>query len=242
MKPVVRSPAARTSAWAGERGVLTGALLMRTVCENAKEMTRSLANMASNTKTSRAEGASPNGVDENVRYLLWSRPVERGRWEGTVANWAGCGVERARALLRGEMPNPEEVAAISAASGVAEQELAYGRLVEKKDILLENLRHLLGGVEHGAKARIALQIGVHPSTISAWLSGRQRPRGSQLERLARAMGLLDGEDLETRPLFLSLDPVAAEQRRVWMREQIDRLDDRTLAELFPALKRLLESP
>jgi len=181
-----------------------------------------------------------SGVGENVRYLLWSRPVERSRWEGTVANWAGCGVERARALLRGELPKPEELAALSSASGVAEPDLAYGRLVEGRDILLENLRHVFEEQEHGAKARMALQLGVHPGTLSAWLSGRQRPRGAQLERLTRLLGLLDGTELETRPLFLSLDPVAAQQRRAWLKERLDELDDRTLAELFPALKRLLE--
>jgi transcriptional regulator with XRE-family HTH domain len=167
--------------------------------------------------------------------------VERSRWEGTAAGWANCGVERARALLRGELPTQAEVAALSAASEVAEPELTYGRLADGEDILLQNLRHLFRDVEHGAKTRIALQVGVHPSTISAWLSAKQRPRGQQLERLARVMGLPSGAELETRPLFLSLDPVASEQRRAWLRERIDRLEDRTLAELFPALKRLLES-
>jgi len=198
--------------------------------------------MASNTKSSQAGDAIQGAVGENVRYLLWSRPVERGRWEGTVANWAGCELERARALLRGEQARPGELAALSAASGVAEPELAYGRLVEGRDILLENLRHVFQDAEHGAKSQLALRIGVHPATISAWLSGRQRPRGSQLERLARELGLLDGAELETKPLFLSLDPVASQQRRAWLRERINELDDRTLAELFPALKRLLEGP
>lgn len=181
-------------------------------------------------------------VSENVRYLLWTQPVDRARWEGAVAAWADCGVERARALLRGETPRPEEVTALSDASGVAEPELAYGRLVEGRDILLENLRYLFQDVEHGAKTRLALQVGVHPSTISAWLAGRQRPRGPQLDRLARAMGLIEGAELETKPLFLSLDPVATQQRRAWLHEQVDGLDDRVLGELFPALKRLLEKP
>ena len=198
--------------------------------------------MGRNTKYSQSTSEKRPAVSENVRFLLWSGPVERNRWEGTVANWAGCGVERARALLRGEMPKPEEVAALSAASGVGEPELAYGRLVEGRDILLENLRHLFQDAERGAKAEIALKVGVHATTISEWLAGRQRPTGSHLNLLAKAFGLGDGEELASEPLFLSLDPVALQQRRTWLRNQINALDDRTLAELFPALKRLLENP
>ncbi len=191
-------------------------------------------------KYASSESSEKLTTSENVRYLLWRQPVARERWEATTANWAGCGMERARALLRGTMPNPEELANLAAAASVSEPDIAYGRLADARDILLENLRFLFEGFEKGAKKELAMQVGVHPGTISEWLSGRQRPTGKKLDRLARAFGLRDGAQLSTEPVFLSLDPVALQQRRAWVKERIDKLDDRTLTDLFPALKRLLE--
>jgi transcriptional regulator with XRE-family HTH domain len=134
------------------------------------------------------------------------------------------------------------LASLSAATGVAEPELAYGRLVEGTNILEENLSHVFEHAEHGEKGKTAGELGVHRATVSAWLSGRQRPRGAPLDKLAIRLGLRRGEDLETTPLFLSMEPISASQRRAWLHERIDALSDRTLAELFPALKRLLGEP
>ena len=47
-----------------------------------------------------------------------------------------------------------------------------------------------------SRAQLARAAGMHPSTVGQIESGRIEPYPSQLEKLARALGLNGGEDVE----------------------------------------------
>jgi transcriptional regulator with XRE-family HTH domain len=180
----------------------------------------------------------------NLRYLLWRDRVPRSRWVEQLAAWAGCDRRRAETLIDGARATPDEQARIVNAVGVSEEELCFTELVEQSgvNIFSENLRYLMDGLDRGGHRQLAKRLDVHVSTLSKWRSGRQRPRKRQMDALYRFFGLSAVADLLTEPLFLSFVPVSALQRRAWLKARIDTLPPTTLAQLFPALQRLVSEP
>lgn len=177
----------------------------------------------------------------NVRFLLWENSIERRLWPEKVAAWADCDIRRAEEILRGDAPRRGETTRIAKITGIPMHDLVNKDLLAGSDVdvLRENLRHLANGMERGRKRTFASEIGVHPTTISAWLSGKQRPERTNLVEVCRYYHLPTGTDLEKDPLFLSVLPVAETQRKRWLRERIDELDPAALQGLFPALAKLL---
>jgi transcriptional regulator with XRE-family HTH domain len=111
---------------------------------------------------------------------------------------------------------------------------------EHADLLLENLRHLFGSLDHGGKKAVADSLGIDPTTISRWLNGSSKPHSRSLELLARHFGLPANTDLRIAPVFLAFEPLAATERRQWLHSRIDALTQDDLRSLYPALHRLLE--
>jgi transcriptional regulator with XRE-family HTH domain len=181
-------------------------------------------------------------VTENLRFLLWKARVQRREWAAHLASWVGCTLPRARELLEGTSLSTEEQERIAHAAGVAAEDLQFARLLDMAgiDLPLENLRYLLDSVQRGHKGPLATRLGIHPTTISNWYSGRQKPRKARLDRLRHYCGLEPSIDLATESLFLSDAPHSDKARKEWLYEHIELLDADTLRELFPAFQRLLE--
>src|SRR5262245_45226279 len=181
-------------------------------------------------------------VTENLRFLLWRARVPPREWAAHLATWAGCTLPRAQELLQGASLDTEEQTRIAHAARVAEEDLQFARLLDMEgiDIPLENLRYLLDSIQRGHKGPLAISLGIHPTTISNWHSGRQKPRKASLDKLCYYCGLEPSIDLATEPLFLSDIPQSDRARKEWLHEHIEQLDADRLRALFPALQSLLE--
>jgi transcriptional regulator with XRE-family HTH domain len=166
--------------------------------------------------------------------------VDRQQWVSYLANWAGCEQQRAAVLLRDGDLNTDEQDRIAESLSLSDDELRFVNFIEGVDVLLENLRYLLNSLDYGKKRELANQLGVRDTTISNWLSGKHKPRPPVLAKLSAQLAIPSGLDLETDPLFLSLDPIGERAQKIWLYEHIDKLDRHTLQSLFPALKKLLE--
>ena len=177
----------------------------------------------------------------NLRYLLWRSGSGRDYWISEVVGWLGCPSARARSLLTNVIPSQREVDILSDRLGVTSEELRFTGLVDDlgDDLFLENLRHLVDGVEHGEKSMIAKELGIHATSLSRWLGGTHHPDKRYRTLLASYFGLSSESELANTPLFLSLLPVSESDRKRWLRSAIDDLDHRDLNDLFPALFKLL---
>ncbi|MCL4498789.1 MAG: helix-turn-helix domain-containing protein [Chloroflexi bacterium] len=183
-----------------------------------------------------------SNVSVNLRYLLWKKNPDRREWLGQLTVWADCDVRRAEELLRGDRPRKEEIARIAKGAGVSVTDLTTKDLLLTKgdvDILRENLRTLINGLRRGEKGAFAASLGIHATTVSAWLSGKQRPEKSNVAAVSRYFKLPSGTDLEEEALFLLPVPVAATQRKRWLKDRIEELEAADLQDIFPALAKLL---
>lgn len=178
---------------------------------------------------------------QNLRYLLWREKIDRSRWAEHVAGVVDCDAGHAEALLDYGALTPHEGERVAEHFCVAEEELRFGQFArEQIDVLQENIRYLVGTLDHGEKKHLAEAVNVHPVTVSRWLSGAQGPESAKLAALCRYFGLPDDTDLRSEPIFLSRLPASDRERREWLRERVDALSPRSLRELFPALQRLLK--
>jgi hypothetical protein len=181
-------------------------------------------------------------VSINLRYLVWKKNPDRRGWPAQLAAWADCDERRAEELLRGDRPRKEEVARVAKSAGISANDLTVKDLLAKEgvvDILRENLVCLIDGLQRGEKRAFAATLKVHPTTVSAWLGAKQRAERTNVAAVSRYFRLPSGTDLEKDPLFLSPFPVAENQRKRWLKEQIDGLDTVAIQEIFPALAKLL---
>ena len=133
-----------------------------------------------------------------------------------------------------------QLAAAVSLGGEPEQ-LRFADLVgENCEILRENLRYLLGTLEHGGKKALAESVDVDPTTVSRWLSGASQPPASTLERLRCYFGLPSGTNLLTHPIFLSSTPIATSERKDWVIACVREMPAEEFRALYPALHRMLE--
>ena len=181
-----------------------------------------------------------NYIGENVRYLLWKHRIRHASWTKELAEMAGCGLSRADELIRGEDTGADALELVATAFGIAGEEL-LGRLLDpgRVDILRENVAYLLGGLAHGEHKQLAAHLGVHPTTVSRWSGGVQRPPVEKRRSLCGYFGLAAGTDLALEPLFLNPTPVGEQAMRERLEVSLRQLPVRTLRELYPALERLL---
>ena len=184
-----------------------------------------------------------NRLARNIRYLLWKEGVDRKDWPSKLAEWLGCPPQRAEDLLKGEGEDitSKEKKALEKSTGLAPEELS-GDLLEKHDgdILVENIRHLIDGLPHGQKKEFAAKLGVDVTTVSRWIGGAQRPTKKKLEEIGKYFGLPPGTNLYSEPIFLWTEPISESQMKSWITENIQKADEKTLREVFPALRRLLK--
>ena len=177
----------------------------------------------------------------NIAYMLWNKKVARGDWVRVVASWAGTDERRAEQLLRGASATNEEKERLRKSTGAGPQVLRKESLVErnKVEVFVENLQYLIHGVRKGGKQALATRLGVHATTVSAWLAGKQKPEKKHQVALVRYFGLPPGTDLSSDAVFLGLSPIAEIERKRWLRDRIQELDVDALNKLFPALEKLL---
>jgi transcriptional regulator with XRE-family HTH domain len=143
----------------------------------------------------------------------------------------------------GVAPSREEVRKLARATGQEVESLLSADLVAegRTNVVEENLRYLFSTLAHGDSKRMAEEVGVHPTTISEWASGRQVPSNSHLHAISRYFGLSPFVDLRTVPLFLMLEPVGHHARREWVVKQVSEMRPEDLRDLYPALRRILET-
>ena len=177
----------------------------------------------------------------NLRVLLWKKGFDRRKWLEQVAAWIGGDFRRAGDILRGAKVRRDEQDRLAKGLGVSARDLAGKNYLKVHDVnvLLENLRHLINGLERGKKKSFAAAISVHQTTVSGWLSGKSRPENRNLIAVCRYFGLPAGTDLEAEPLFLSPLPLGESQRKRWLHERIDGMDAAALQDIFSLLARML---
>ena len=135
------------------------------------------------------------------------------------------------------------MAGVAKRSGVRLKVLRSNNILARDnvDVLSENVRFMINGLERRQKRAFALDIGVHPTTISKWLAGKIRPENPSQTAICRYFGFKAGVDLKVDPLFLSYSPVTITQRKRWLHEKIDGMTSKDLGDLFLALEKLLYS-
>jgi transcriptional regulator with XRE-family HTH domain len=186
-------------------------------------------------------------VSLNIRFLLWKRKVARGHWTAWLSERTSLSREFISDLVDGELEDATvedkdpRLGALAAAFDIDDPEtLRFDLVRERTDVLVENLRYLIGSLEHGGKKDLARKIGIDPTTVSRWLNGAYPPQTPSLGRLVSYFGLPEGTNLREDAVFLSAAPIALLERRKLIRDRIDTLPEKTFRELYPALRRLLE--
>jgi transcriptional regulator with XRE-family HTH domain len=184
-----------------------------------------------------------DGLERNIRYLLWKEGAERKDWPLKLAGWLSCPLLRAEPLLEGhwEALTPKEKKALAKATGLALGNLT-GNMIETQgvDVFVENIRHLLNSLPHGQKKEFAGKLGVDVTTVSRWISGVQRPTKKKVEEIGKYFGLPPGIDLVSDEIFLWTEPISESQMRNWIIETIRQTEGKTLREIFPALRKLFK--
>lgn len=182
-----------------------------------------------------------DNLPNNLAYTLWGKKLPRDEWARAAASWMGTDERRAGEILRGAPATKAERERLRKIPGVGSQVLRQESLAElgKVDILTENLRYLIHGVGKGGKQTLAARLGVHPTTVSAWLAAKQRPERKHQVAITRYFGLPPGTDLAADAIFLAPSPVAEKERKRWLRERVQELDVEALNRLFPAFEKLL---
>ena len=185
-------------------------------------------------------------VAVNCRYLLWRKDVPREDWARWLQRHTGLRAEQCLAIVEDRQLDSDFDAQELRELGRAFQHPDDGEALRFSDlardgcnVLQENLRHLFGSLGHGGKQTVAERLSINPTTISRWLNGSFEPQSNTLESLARFFGLPPDTDLRTVPVFLSVDPLSVAARREWVKLRVDDLSGEELAQLFPALRRLL---
>lgn len=179
---------------------------------------------------------------ENLRVSLWRGGIAPVNWVEKVADWVSVPEARAQQLLVGEggRPTYEELERIAAGSGHPAEDLLHGDLLEGVDILKENIGSLLATLPHGGQLEFAKVIGVNPTTVSRWATGKLYPRGARnLAAIRDYFHLPASVDIRSTPLFLELGPIGSIAKRQWLHERIESLPADELHELYPALQKLV---
>lgn len=183
-------------------------------------------------------------VSNNVRFLLWDKKIPRTGWEAWLVK-ANIPSAMSKRLIQGTLTDDKiesgQMRAIAEAMGLDEESLRSVHLPQARaDVLLENLRFLIGTLGHGGKKSLAAKLDIDPTTVSRWLRGGYEPQPASLSQIVSEFGLQPGTDLLKDPVFLSAEPISVVERKEWLNKRIDALSPEELRELFPALRRLLE--
>jgi transcriptional regulator with XRE-family HTH domain len=185
-------------------------------------------------------------VSLNIRYLLWRKGLPRQQWESWLTSHTKLPLTTSTRLVGGRLADDQveekllDELARAFGHEDAGETLRYTDLPrEGCNVLLENLKFLFGSVGHGGKKALAADLSVDPTTVSRWLSGSYEPQGSSLRQLVAYFGLPPETDLRETAVFLSVEPVAATERRRWIHARIDLLSSEEFRDLYPAFRRML---
>ena len=187
-------------------------------------------------------------VSKNLRFLLWQEDGDRNRWPESLrrrlqVEWRA---DRVEAALAGQALTETEVHQVVEAfkAEIDEEMLRYADLVHDAEVnvLSENIKYLIGSLEHGGKKELSAALKVDQTTISRWLGGTNKPPRPTQARIVRFLGLAPSKDLEQDALFLEYAPISVQSRRQWLRERVDKMTMDEIRDLFPALERLLRKP
>ncbi len=126
-------------------------------------------------------------------------------------------------------------------SAIKYEFLFYDLISQSADeILVMNLQYLLGTLKYGENAEFVESIGVNQSTLTRWKQGKTKPDKYAQKQIAQFFGLKDAEELKTQLLFLDLEPVSVQQKKVECKELIDNMDRKSFELIYAALKKILK--
>ena len=180
-------------------------------------------------------------IPKNLAFLLWKKGLARDQWVGELATWCNCDRLRAAQILRGNAsPVDSEMENLAQSTEVDSAQLFFADLLDGADVFGENLKFLLNSLEHGGQKRLAEYLEVTPGTVYKWNGGSQPPKRNHVLGILSFFGLNHSIDLYRTPLFLSLDPVGSKERKDWLIERINQIEDCQLDEYFPALRKILQ--
>ena len=189
---------------------------------------------------------SDNQISRNVRFLLWKRDVPRTQWTSWLESKLDWAPTQVAELVHDHLEDARiDARAVDELTALFEldptdDDIRFRDLsADHGGVLHENLHYLLDSLERGGKTVLAKTLGVVPTTISRWLNGTSRPSKSTLRELVIYFGLPISTDLESDPLYLSVEPVAQSEQRRWLRQQLEELSTEDFKQLYPALRRML---
>jgi hypothetical protein len=182
-----------------------------------------------------------DNIPRNLRVLLWRRQIPRERWVSELSRWAECDRQRVFEILRGDSKLTDaETQAISAVTDIDSTQLFYDDLLEGVDVFTENIKFLLGSLEHGGRKRLAEHLNVTEGTVYKWGGGSQPPKRNHTLGIISFIGLRPEIDLGKEPLFLSLEPIGARAKKEWLIKRIQDVEDHELDMYYPALRKILD--
>lgn len=148
--------------------------------------------------------------------------------------------ERARQLLLGFQPAPGEVEALATIFGLERDELIVAPLYNReRGLLQENIAYLAESVRYGQQKKVAKAVGVSPEQFCRWISGKAKPRKSNIRTLLKLHAIDPDLDLERVPIFLSLEPMSAFAKRDWIVAKVQELPADEISAIYPALRKIL---
>jgi transcriptional regulator with XRE-family HTH domain len=178
----------------------------------------------------------------NLRWMLFQRCKDPLDWAGELSRITRnfISFSRSHGLLMGGQPTLEEVRALADILKVDPEELQsvpiYARAVP---VFRQNLAYLIDSIPHGQKDRVAKQIGITAPQLSRWTTGEIKPRTRNLRQLLKIHGIDPDLQLETAPLFLSMEPLSGYTQRQWVASRVQELPPAEIARIYPALRKLL---
>lgn len=180
---------------------------------------------------------------KNCRLLCYAIEPEHPEKWGQILGQR-CGLEPRisyKLLTEEDLPGDEVISKISAGFAVEADPLRFSFPVVQlaEPILQLNLRRLLKELPRGGQQRVAQQIGKAKEQLSRWRNGSATPERKSLMQLQRALHLDANIDLNTEPLFLSLEPLAPLAKKEWLMDKIKKMSVAELAPFILPISRML---
>ena len=184
-------------------------------------------------------------ISRNIRYLLHLENPDTAKWLILFRkkigrnHWADKQIVD---FLKGAIPSYIDIKELAEVFEQEEDMLRNSDFLANAgiDILLENLKFLLGSLEHGGKKQLAEQLGITQGTISKWLRGKHPPQKPTMKGLINYFGLDSDTDFTSDPVFLSYEPTTVVARKKWLKERIDALSPEELKMHFRSLEKILK--
>ncbi len=181
----------------------------------------------------------------NLRWLMRQRCADPTMWalELNKLTRTYLGFSRATGLLLGpdaRRETPEEIRMLAEVFKVEPEDLVSVPLYTRNSsIFRENINYLVESIPHGQKETVAKAIGITAPQFSRWSGGDIKPRKTNLRKLLKLHGIDPDLDLESVPLFLSMEPLSGFDQRRWVANRVQDLPAAEIAKIYPALRKLL---